>query len=243
MSGAMAKDRPFSYEDIKYAKSFLTKVWNAARFVETCGKPKLKTQDRQNGAPFSGPQNTKPSMIDRWILGKLNTLIRECTLHMQNFEYHYAIGKMHSFFWHDFCDNYLEYVKHRIYGDGETKDAAIYTLNTVLLEFIRLFAPIAPHISEEVYHELFGKESIHHQAWPKGGEEYKEDVEKVAVLNEVVSQLRQHKSRNKLPQNAELELVRLSLPQEMDAELLDELAKISKIKKVETVKGEFGVSV
>lgn len=233
LSGAMAKDRPFSFEDIKYAKSFLSKIWNAARFVETVVKGK--------------PDSVKPSeltLTDRWILGKLNTLIRECTGYLEKYEYHYAMSKIQRFFWQDFCDNYLEYVKHRVYTEGPTRDAAFYTLRRVLVESLKLMAPFMPHISEEIYRELFDpKESVHKQKWPEAGEEYSKEVAKVEVLSQIVSQLRQHKSRNKLAQNAELELVRLSLPEEMDGELVTELANISKIKKVETVKGEFGVTV
>jgi valyl-tRNA synthetase len=228
LSGAMAKDRPFSFEDIKYAKSFLAKVWNAARFVEACGKP--------------ATEPTEFPIIDRWILGRLSSTIKECTGSMENFEYHQAMKKLHDFFWHDFCDNYLEYVKHRVYSDGPTRDAALFTLNKVLLDSVKLLAPITPHISEEIFNALFGSGSIHRESWPEAGDEYKEDVAQVSVLNEVVSQLRQHKSRNKMPQNAELELVRLSLPEDMGPELRDELCKISKIKRLDTVKGEFSVT-
>jgi valyl-tRNA synthetase len=227
LSGAMAKDRPFSYEDIKYAKSFLSKIWNAARFVETCGKPK--------------DAKCELSMTDRWILGRLNSTIKDCTAHMEAFEYHYAMSKMQTFFWHDFCDNYIEYVKHRIYGEGPTREAALYTLNTVLREFLKILAPIAPHISEEVHVGLFGG-NVHKERWPDAGELYEADVAKVVVLNEIVSQVRQHKSRNKLPQNAELEKVRLSLPEELNAELVEELKQISKVKNVEMIKGEFSIT-
>ncbi|VVC03973.1 Isoleucine--tRNA ligase [Candidatus Bilamarchaeum dharawalense] len=230
LSGAMAKDRPFSFEDIKYAKSFLSKIWNAARFFETVVKEQITEQ----------PKLTK---VDKWILGKLNTLIKECTENMEKFEYHYAMSKIQRFFWQDFCDNYVEYVKHRVYLEGPTKNAAFYTLRKVLIESLKLMAPFTPHISEEVYNNLFSKETIHKQKWPEAGEEYKEEVAMVNVLSEVVSQLRQYKSKNKFAQNTELNLVRISLPEEMDGELVDELAKISKIKKVEVIKGEFSVTV
>lgn len=231
LSGAMAKDRPFSFEDIKHAKSFLSKVWNAARFIESVAKDDVKSE----------PELT---MTDKWILGKLSTLTNECTAHMEAFEYHYAMSKIQRFFWQDFCDNYLEYVKHRVYGESNSKEAAIYTLRRVLHDSIKLMAPFTPHMSEEIYHEVFRvPSSIHHSAWPEAGEGYNEEVTKVDVMGQVISQLRQHKSRNQLAQNAELESVRLSLPNDMDQELLDELGKISKIKQIVTLKGEFEVTV
>jgi valyl-tRNA synthetase len=226
LSGAMAKDRPFSYEDIKYSKSFLAKLWNATKFIENCGKPAAEPEEL--------------TMIDRWITGRLNTTIRECTEHMDRYEYHHAMGKIHSFFWRDFCDHYLEYVKHRIYEDSPDKDAALHTLNQVVLESTKLLSPITPHITSEIQEQVFGGAD---GRWPEAGEEYPEDVKKVEVLKEVVSQLRQHKSNNKMSQAAEIGKVRLSLPEEMDQELLDQISKISKVKEIETQKGEFSVTV
>lgn len=240
LSGAMAKDRPFSYEDIKHAKSFLAKVWNAARFVENALKEEVRAEAEEE------PELTT---IDRWITGRLNTTIKQCTEHMERFEFHYAMSKLQAFFWGDFCDNYLEYVKHRVYtenaaGGGNGRAAAVHTLRKVLGNSILMLAPFAPHMAEELNSELFGRKgSIHHAQWPEGGPEYAEDVAKVTVLNSVISELRQHKARNRLAQNAELAKVRLSLPDGMDAELLQELQKISKIKEIETIKGEFSVSV
>ncbi|MBI5228227.1 valine--tRNA ligase [Candidatus Micrarchaeota archaeon] len=230
LSGAMAKDRPFSYEDIKHAKSFLSKVWNAAKFIV--------------GLPKPGNKAPNLSMIDKWILGKLNSLIADCTDHMEKFEFHYAMSKLQKFFWNDFCDNYIEFVKHRVYSESEDKDAALYALNKVLSETMLLFAPIMPHVSEEIHGELYGKnQSIHKLSWPTAGEKFSEEVTKVEVLVQIVSELRQHKSKNRMAQNAELGKVRLSLPEEIDPLLIEELKKISKIKEVEITKGEFAVMV
>ena len=229
MSGAMARDRPFSFEDIKYSKSFTSKVWNAARFIEPLRKD------------FS--EEPELTLIDKWMIGRLNTTIKECTAHMEAYEYHEMIKKVHAFFWHDFCDDYLEYVKHRVYGEGPTKEAALYTLNKVLLDSVKLLSPVTPHLSEEIYRGMYGKaQSVHRAQWPEGGNEHKDAVEKVLILNEIVSQVRQHKAKNKLAQNAELEEVRISNPTPIDPELLEELKRISKIKKVDQVSGEFAVS-
>jgi valyl-tRNA synthetase len=226
LSGAMAKDRPFSYEDIRYSKSFISKVWNSAKFVETLGKA----------------EPAELTTIDRWIIGRLNTVIRESTEAMEKYEYHHAIGKIQKFFWNEFCDYYLEYVKHRVYNEEPSKQAALYVLNKVLLDSVKLLAPITPHLSDEIY-QLYEEGSVHQAKWPEAGEEYPEEVEKVSVLNDIVSQLRQHKSNNKMAQNAELEKVTVTTPKKMDEELLSELGKISKIKIVENEEGELKVTV
>ncbi len=226
LSGAMAKDRPFSYEDIRYSKSFLAKIWNAARFVESLGNAEAE----------------EITTIDRWILGRLSATIREATDAMEKYEYHTALGKIQAFFWNDFCDNYLEYVKHRVYNNEPTKDAALYTLNRVLLDTIKMLAPITPHIADEVY-QLYGKGSIQRTEWPEAEDGYPDEVKKVEVLNQIVTQLRQYKSNNKMAQNAELEKVTITTSEKMDEELVSELAKISKIKNIKEKEGEFSVKV
>ncbi|MBN1169845.1 valine--tRNA ligase [Candidatus Micrarchaeota archaeon] len=227
MSGAMAKDRPFSYEDIKYSKSFLTKVWNATKFVEGLGNA----------------EKTGLTMIDRWIIGRLNTTIKDVSRAMDAYEYHKAISRIQSFFWGEFCDYYVEYVKHRVYEEKDpTRNAALYTLNRVILNTMKIIAPIAPHMAEEI-HSIYSTESIHKQKWPEAGEEYPEDVEKVAELNIIVSQLRQYKSNNKMAQNAQLEKVTITTPEKIDPELLNELSRISKITEIENNEGELKVTV
>ncbi len=235
MSGAMAKDRPFSYEDIKYAKSFLAKVWNAARLVEKSSE----------GHEARGTKPESLGTIDRWINSRMSQVVEEYTRDMEAFEFHKAIRAMQNFFWHDFCDNYLEYVKHRIYGaDAKAKHDAQHCLRHVLHDSIRLLAPITPHMAEELDHEVFGaSESIHRSAWPAKGPVDIDAISALEKFNRVVAELRQYKARNKMAQNAELAKVRLSLPEPLSPELESELKLISKIKEVEQIKGDFGVSV
>jgi len=236
MSGAMAKDRPFSYEDMKFAKNFLTKVWNAARFVEKA----TEGYDATAQDPEFGALNT----IDRWIVSRMNQVIGEYTDSMERFEFHSAIRAMQNFFWHDFCDNYLEYVKHRVYGgDDDAKRKAWYCLRYVLHNSMKLLAPIAPHMSEELNGALFKtRESVHRSAWPSAGAIDADAVGAMERFNRIVAELRQHKARSKLAQNAELAKVRLCLPEPLGAELESELRQISKIREIENVAGEFGVS-
>lgn len=238
MSGAMAKDRPFSYEDIKYSKSFLTKIWNAAKFVEMVMKDyKPHEKDREG-----------MNRVDRWIMGRSNLLVKECTEAMDGYDYQKTIKEIQDFFWHDFCDNYLEFVKHRVYLEGDVKEkrAALYTLYRVLLDSITLFAPIAPHITEEVYHSIFkSKESISKREWPEAGETDNESIAMVEVVAKIVKEIRQYKASNRLPQNAELEKIIVSIEDKkmLDEELVEELKRISKLKEIEIKEGEFNVSV
>jgi len=237
MSGAMAKDRPFSYEDIKYAKGFLIKLWNAAKFVETA------TKDYEKEKPAS------LATIDRWMVSRMNEVIKNATASFEKFEYHHALNALQQFFWHDFCDNYLEYVKHRIYGkDKKSKQAAQYVLRYVLLYSIQLLAPIASHTTEEIYKEIFKTEakktkSIHLSEWPKAGEINEEALETMQNFNKIISEIRQHKAKNQMAQNAELSTVKLTLEQPLGEELVSEMKSIAKIKLVGQEKGNFKVEI
>ncbi|MEM3422196.1 MAG: valine--tRNA ligase [Candidatus Bilamarchaeaceae archaeon] len=235
MSGAMAKDRPFSYEDLRFAKSFLNKLWNAARFIELNLKDYKKLERHSH----------QLTLIDKWILQELNKLIQDYTTAFENYDYQKAIYRLHSFFWQEFCDDYLEYVKHRIYGpDSEEKNAAFYTLHTVLETVVKLLAPIAPHISEEIYREVLkNNESIHLSSWPKKIENIEGETTPVEIMRKIISQVRQQKASARLPQNAEIEKGIISGKNEdtdtlIKAGLIEEIKKITKIKELEIKKGE-----
>lgn len=229
MSGAMAKDRPFSYEDIKFAKSFLNKVWNASRFVQSSlegyehgPEPQLKT-------------------VDKWMMESLNKTIEECTDAMEKYEFHRCIRRLQNFFWHDFCDDYLEYVKYRMYsGDAASKKAAQYVLHEVLYSFIKMLAPISPHISEEIYHCMFGGRegsTINFTPWPEAGKRFAQEHEKALPMRELISKIRQAKAEKQLSQGAAIILT--SPETGLDDELMREVKNISRIREVR--EGEFGI--
>ncbi len=239
MSGAMAKDRPFSYEDIRYAKSFLNKVWNAAKFVETAAE----------GYDCKIPDFGSLSIIDKWMVSRMNQTISEYTERFEKFEYQHAIGILHNFFWHDFCDNYLEYVKHRIYGaDASAKSHAQYVLRYVLLNTIKLLAPVAPHITEEIYFGLFSADaekdgSLYLSKWPAAGNVDDSAMSSMASFNTAISEIRKHKASSQIAQNAELEQATLVLPEPMPEELINELKSVAKIKSVTQKNGsQFGIT-
>lgn len=238
LSGAMAKDRPFSYEDIKYAKSFVTKFWNAARFIEKG----LEGYDGYS-VPFG---NLHP--IDKWMFSRMNQVITEFTGHMEKFEFHYALSKFQAFFWHEVCDNYLEYVKHRVYQPEihgkEAKQSAQFVLNYVLYNSLKLLAPISPHVTEEIYHVSFGAKegkSIHLSEWPKPKEIDASSISSLEQFHKLISEIRQMKAKNKLAQNAEIAKISISLPEPLPELLVAELKAVAKIKEVEMKKGDFKV--
>lgn len=245
LSGALAKDRPFSYKDIAFAQSFINKYWNASAFVEKS----LEGFDYSR-EPVSLRSN------DKWILSRLNKLVKTVSSAFEEFDFHTVVSAVHDFFWHEFCDHYLETVKHRLYSPEkygeESRHAAQYTLYCVLLASTKLLAPIACHSTESVYHEILkkhdGASSVHLSAWPKSEEAYiSEEAEAVGLLlNKVMSSVRQWKAEHKMALNAPLAGVSLSLSKDDLARLdfvKEEICATGHIAAVSASEGEFALSV
>src|SRR5699024_8946086 len=101
------------------------------------------------------PETVEPENLtgaDRWILSKVNRLASEVTENMEKFELGIAVQKVYDFIWEEFCDWYIEMVKPRLYGEGDsTKAAALWTLKKVLSSALKMLHPFMPFITEEIY--------------------------------------------------------------------------------------------
>ena len=210
LSGAFARDRPFNYKDVDYSQSFLTKLWNASKFVEKSieGMPAAKE-----------PSKLKLRATDKWLLGRLNRLVKEATLALNGYDYYSAVTAMHNFFWKEFCDYYLEEVKYRVYGsDEESKAAAAYCLRHCLLTTLKLLAPFAPFVTDEIYREMFakeeGKKSLHECSWPASEEAYINPAEDniVEVLHSLLGEARKFKAGHAMALNAQIAFASVALP-------------------------------
>ncbi len=225
LSGAFARDRPFSYKDMEYASSFLTKLWNAAKFVE-------KSLEGYN--PKEAAKNLH--VADKWILHELNQTVEKTTKAMDNYDYYAAITGIHSFFWHSFCDYYIEDVKYRIYDDVD-KQAAQYCLSKVLETTLKLLAPFAPFTTEEINHALFSKTSVHSSTWPQA-EKHEIDettAELARALHFVVSSSRKYRSSKRLSLGQELQSADIGLPEQLLSSFGDIERDICSIARIKTL--------
>ena len=112
---------------------------------------------------------------------------------MEKYELGIAVQKLNDFLWEEFCDWYIEMVKPRLYNDeDQTKAAALWTLNTVLTEALKLLHPYMPFITEEIYCNLTDEESIMLSKWPEFKEEwnFKADEKAVETIKEAVRGIR-----------------------------------------------------
>ena len=188
---------------------------------------------------------------DRWILSRLNKLVESCANSMENYEFYSAITAITEFFWHEFCDYYLEEVKHRLYQfdkyGEESRRAAQSTLRTVLLTTLKMLAPLAPYTADELHSNLFSREgSIHSDNWPHVNKKAIDDEseQSVLLLNRILSEIRKFKMSQKMPLNAEFSSIKIKVedPEQL-AGVKEEIEAVGRVKKIEISKGEFSVSI
>ncbi len=159
------KDIVMSEEKIISQQRFITKLWNASRFVLTnLGKdfePKKINQ-----------KNLLLTKEDKWILVEMKKTIKKVSENIEKFNFHIAAEEIYHFFWHKFCDKTIEDTKKRIYNQEtkkEEKETAKWVLYNVLLNSLKLLHPFIPFVTEEIYQQLPGKKKkgLIIEDWPK----------------------------------------------------------------------------
>ncbi len=191
---APGNDMRFYYERVENSRNFANKVWNASRFIMmNMGDKNVTTPSMDDLAP-----------VDKWILSKLNSLVKEVTENMENFELGIAVQKVYDFIWDEFCDWYIEMVKPRLYADDDavSQNAALYTLKTVLIDALKLLHPYMPFITEEIFCTLQNEEeSIMISKWPEYTEERNFGKEEAAIeiIKEAVRGIRNVRTEMNVP--------------------------------------------
>ena len=196
---SIGDDLPYQEKGLRAGEKLLQKLWNASKLVDSLTpdeRPEIAEGDL--------------SAIDRWLLAELDgeaAFVRE---KLENREFSKARDSLRSFFWGTFCDDYLEIAKERVREEDD--ESAKYTLMVAHERFLKLFAPVLSHATEEIWQEMYaggaGDEfrSIHRTAWPEPtGVEADHEAGETAMA--VVGALRRYKSERQLPLNAELSTV------------------------------------
>ncbi|MGB9937132.1 MAG: valine--tRNA ligase [Methanobacterium sp.] len=234
-------DVPFAWKDVKYGYKFIRKFWNAFRFINMHiegFKPTMSVIEIQ--------ENLNP--MDKWILSKLNRLVAENTESIESYNFATAVNRIQAFIWHDFCDEYIEAVKYRLYGDNEekeSKEVAQYTLQTVILTSLKLLAPLIPHFADEIYQYMDDEDlSIHQTSWPElKAELINESSEKVGETGvELIGEIRRFKSSKGLSLNTKINTLNLYTS---DSVLMDEISQLAddikgtmRIENLEVISGK-----
>ena len=196
---APGNDMRFYWERVEASRNFANKVWNATRFImmnDPDGKIK-PGNIKVNGNGGSSKAYDLPDNLtaaDKWILSRMNKVVAEVTENMEKYELGIAVSKLQDFIWDEFCDWYIEMVKPRLYNDEDTtKDAAVWTLKTVLVDALKMLHPYMPFVTEEIFCNLQDdEESIMISDWPvyKKELEFAEDENAIETIKNAVRNIR-----------------------------------------------------
>lgn len=224
---SLGTDVAFSETQLKIGQKLVIKLWNAFRFAS------IHLNDKQ----ITKPDNLGP--INEWLLTKATETFANYKKSLDKFEFGFALESTEKLFWHDFCDNYLELIKHQLFNpdqySAEEFNATLWTLQNVGLTILQLYAPFMPYVTEAIYKQLFEKElqidSIHKTKFSllNSANQFDEGNSKALVeeLTKIVSNVRKLKTENQLALNAEIK----QLIVETDEQFIQGLGQLQQIIK------------
>ena len=192
-------DMRFYVEKCEAMRNFCNKIWNALRFVMM----NLTVEDNHL------PETLETE--DKWILSKLNRVVKEVCDNMNSFELGVAAGKIYDFIWDDYCDWYIELTKPRLNGDDEAaKESAQRVLLYVLVEILKLLHPFMPFITEEIWQALPHEgDALMMQSYPEYSEKlnFPEDEANFGMVMDAIKAVRARRSEMNVPPSRKSHLI------------------------------------
>jgi valyl-tRNA synthetase len=235
-SGRPGTDTAFDVGQMKVGRRLAIKILNASKFVLGLGA----------ALPADPSVITDP--LDRAMLAALDGVVREATAAFDDYNYARALEVAEQFFW-SFCDDHVELVKDRAYG-GRGEDAALSAKSALALALsvqLRLFAPVLPFVTEEVW-SWWQEGSVHRAAWPSSDElaGATGDAAVVADVAAALSGVRKAKSEAKASMRADVERATVTAPAEQIArvrEAAGDLAAAGRVADLVLVEGPAPLAV
>lgn len=187
-SGRLGTDIVFSEETLQRGRKLINKLWNVSKFIE------MHLQD------YEDKEFNDFEYIDRWILGGFQEMEKGFLKYLDEYEVGLALNHLEKFFW-NFCDNYIEIVKHRLYRPEEFGETPRYsgqkTVYTILYKLLQNFSIFFPFITEEIYQALYHEEkSIHLTEIKPLNYDFEEEIKNGDLMIEIISQARGVKTNN-----------------------------------------------
>ena len=231
-------DIRYSSDKVEAASNFANKLWNASKFVLM----QLEDIEEFKENELTELDFTKMIDIDKWIISKLNTLIKEVTENIEKYDLGVAAQKIYDFIRNDFCDWYIEIVKPRLFDkENESRYTVQFILNYVLCTSLKLLHPFMPFITEEIYSKLYHKEeSIMMTEFPEYKEElnFKNEEEMATEMMNIITEIRNIRSKMNVHPSKKTKLIFVTTTAKEEIqkseEFLEKLGFANKIEIQET---------
>jgi valyl-tRNA synthetase len=224
-SSKLGEDVAYQEKELVTGKKTITKLWNAAKFCYQHLEgydDEANDRDNRNRNKKQKIKFDELEFIDKWVFLRFNNAVKAATGFWDAYNFSEARKVAEQFFWHDFCDNYLEIAKHRLYNadkKSKLRLSAQFTIYHVFLGILKLFAPLMPYITEELYQTEYAKEknsaeSLHVQSWPVFDKNMKDELAEQAgeLAINIIGEVRKHKAANKMSIKAEIGKVLVESP-------------------------------
>ena len=207
-SGRLGTDIVFSEETLLRGKKLINKIWNVSKFIE------------MHLTDYEDKEFNDYEYIDKWILGSFQDMEKGFIKYLDEYEVGLALNTLEKFFW-NFCDNYIEIVKHRLYRPEEFGDIPRYsgqkTVYTILYKLLQDFSIFFPFITEEIYQELYKEQKSIHITEIKPLEfNFEFEIKNGDLIMEIISQARGEKTNNNVSLKTPIKNLDLSLNKELE---------------------------
>ncbi len=222
----IGNDIRYMKEKLEQASNFANKIWNAAKFITRNlveAEEIIKFHEENYNKTKHTYQENALKIEDKWIISKLNTLIKEVTQNLDNYDLGVALDKIYSFIWNEFCDWYIEIAKTRLHSKELKERTRVgYVLDYVFSVALKLLHPFMPFITSEIYGELvkYNEKELMVSKWPKYKEElnYIQEERIVEQIKQMIIEIRNIRaSKNIHPsQKAKLILVTKKYKKEIE---------------------------
>ncbi len=231
-------DIRYSSDKVEASSNFANKLWNASKFVLM----QLEDIEEFKENDITELDLSKMIYVDKWIISKLNTLVKEVTENLENYDLGVAAQKIYDFIRNDFCDWYIEIVKPRLFNkEDESRYTVQFILNYVLSTSLKLLHPFMPFITEEIYSKLYHKpESIMMTEFPKYKKEldFKNEEELVVEIMNIITEIRNIRSKMNVHPSKKTKLIFVTTTAKDEIEkseaFLEKLGFANKIEIQET---------
>ncbi len=226
-NGKLGTDTAFSENQLKIGQRLITKLWNAFRFC----KDHLSSYEKIDTSEI------KLDSLPKWLLQNFSDTVKNYHKYFEIYNYTQALEVVEKFFWHNFCDNYLELIKDQIFNpenyDEQTLNATRFVLYEIGFGILQLFSPFLPHITENLYQSFYkkkeGQNSIHSLTFDKSrfnnsrfDFNFEAEANLFNKIIDIVSIVRKLKTKNQLSLKVKIETLNIYTK---DKDLLEVIKK------------------